>query len=195
MNTKELVDYVTKMPKVELHVHIEGTLEPELMCSLAKKHNIILPYANINEIKAAYKFDDLQSFLDLYYQGANVLIEEDDFYQLMRSYLLKCVKQNIVHTEIMFDPQTHTQRGITYSVFMTGFQRAIDEIKTTYDISVYLILSFLRHLDESDAIKTLTDAKEYYSLIKAVGLDSSELGNHRYWQVYRQYRSIRALSH
>jgi len=143
-------------------------------------------------ITAAYEFDNLQSFLDLYYQGSNVLLDEDDFYQLMWAYLSKCAEQNVVHTEIMFDPQTHTQRGIDYPVFMAGFARAIAQAKTRYGISVYLILSFLRHLDEASAIETLAAAKPYYSMIKAVGLDSSELGNppEKFTQVFAQAKAL-----
>jgi adenosine deaminase len=173
-------------------VHIEGTLEPQLMWDLAQKHHIPLPFANVEAITAAYEFDNLQSFLDLYYQGANVLLDEDDFYQLMWAYLSKCAEQNVVHTEIMFDPQTHTQRGIEYPVFMAGFARAIEQAKAQHGISVYLILSFLRHLDEASAIATLAAAKPYYSMIKAVGLDSSELGNppEKFTQVFAQAKAL-----
>jgi adenosine deaminase len=188
-NLKELIH---TLPKAELHVHIEGTLEPQLMWDLAQKHDVILPYDNVASIAAAYEFDNLQSFLDLYYQGANVLLDEDDFYQLMWAYLSKCAEQNVVHTEIMFDPQTHTQRGIEYSVFMAGFARAIEQAKVQYGISVYLILSFLRHCDEASAIETLVAAKPYYSMIKAVGLDSSELGNppEKFTKVFAQAKTL-----
>ena len=172
-----LIDLIEQLPKTELHLHIEGTLEPELMWALAEKHGVSLPYDSVEAIKAAYQFDSLQSFLDLYYQGADVLRDEEDFYQLMRSYLQHCHADNIVHTEIMFDPQTHTERGVGFDVFMPGFQRAIDEAKAQWGISVYLIMSFLRHLSEAAAIETLNKAREYYPVIKAVGLDSSEQGN------------------
>ena len=162
-NLKELIH---TLPKAELHVHIEGTLEPQLMWDLAQKHDVILPFDNVASIAAAYEFDNLQSFLDLYYQGANVLLDEDDFYQLMWAYLTKCAEQHVVHTEIMFDPQTHTERGIDFSVFMVGFARAIEQAKAQLGISVYLIMSFLRHLDEASAIDTLVAAKPYYSMIK-----------------------------
>ena len=190
--SESLKELIQALPKAELHVHIEGTLEPQLMWDLAQKHHIPLPFANVEAITAAYEFDNLQSFLDLYYQGANVLLDEDDFYQLMWAYLSKCAEQNVVHTEIMFDPQTHTQRGIDYSVFMAGFARAIAKAKTQYGISVYLILSFLRHLDEASAIETLAAAKPYYSMIKAVGLDSSELGNppQKFTQVFTQAKAL-----
>ena len=190
--SESLKELIQALPKAELHVHIEGTLEPQLMWDLAQKHHIPLPFANVEAITAAYEFDNLQSFLDLYYQGANVLLDEDDFYQLMWAYLSKCAEQNVVHTEIMFDPQTHTQRGIDYPVFMAGFARAIAQAKTRYGISVYLILSFLRHLDEASAIETLAAAKPYYSMIKAVGLDSSELGNppEKFTQVFAQAKAL-----
>ena len=162
------------------------------MWDLAKKHGIHLPFANAKAIADAYEFDSLQSFLDLYYQGADVLRDEDDFFALMWAYLLKCKAQNIVHTEIMFDPQTHTERGIDYSVFMSGFARAIDKAKAELNISVYLILSFLRHLSEESAFETLEQAKPYYSMITAIGLDSSELGNPpaKFQQVFAKAKSL-----
>ena len=167
---------ISKLPKAELHLHIEGTLTPSMMWNLAQKHNIELPYANVDAITQAYQFEDLQSFLDLYYQGMNVLQDEDDYYQLMKAYFEQCKAQNIVHAEIMFDPQGHTSRGIAYSTFMSGFQRARDEAKEM-GISSYLILSFLRDLSEEDALKTLEEAKPYLSEITAIGLDSAEVGN------------------
>ena len=173
----ELKQLIQQLPKAELHLHIEGTLEPELMWSLAKKHDIDLPFSGVEAIQLAYQFNNLQSFLDLYYQGADVLRDEDDFFELMWAYLCQCQQQNIVHTEIMFDPQTHTERGIGYTVFMPGFAKAIDKAKTELGVSVYLILSFLRHLSEDSAIQTLQEAEPFYSMITAVGLDSSELGN------------------
>lgn len=172
-----LNELINTLPKVELHLHIEGTLEPELMMQLANKNDVNLPYENIEQVRAAYQFDNLQSFLDLYYFGASVLLEEDDYYQLMCAYLKKCDEDKVVHTEIMFDPQTHTDRGIGFEVFMTGFLRAIDDAKAHSGISVLLIMSFLRHLSEAEAITTLDQAKPYLSHITAVGLDSSEVNN------------------
>jgi adenosine deaminase len=177
MQNNELKQLVQALPKAELHLHIEGSLEPELMWRLARKHDIALPFSSVEAIQQAYQFNNLQSFLDLYYQGADVLRDEDDFYELMWAYLSKCHEQNIVHVEVMFDPQTHTIRDIGYEVFMPGFARAIEKAKTELGISVYLILSFLRHMSEESAIETLEQAKPYYSMITAVGLDSSELGN------------------
>lgn len=172
-----LNELISTLPKVELHLHIEGTLEPELMMQLAKKNAVELPYENIEQVRSAYQFDNLQSFLDLYYFGASVLLVEDDYYQLMLAYLKKCDEDNVVHTEIMFDPQTHTDRGVGFDVFMTGFLRAINDAKIQSGISVLLIMSFLRHLSEAEAIATLEQSKPYLSYITAVGLDSSEVNN------------------
>lgn len=173
----KLKDWVAKLPKAELHLHIEGSLEPELMMSLAKKHAVDLPYTSIEEVIAAYDFHNLQSFLDLYYLGASVLRDEDDFYQLMLAYLQKCREDNVVHTEIMFDPQTHTERGVGFAIFMPGFVRAIQDAEQQWGQSSLLIMSFLRHMSEESALQTLEDAKDHLQHITAVGLDSSELGN------------------
>ena len=168
---------IQKLPKAELHLHIEGTLEPELMFRLAKKNAIKIPYKSVDEVKKAYNFTSLQSFLDIYYAGANVLIDEQDFFDLTWAYLLKCKEQNIVHTEIMFDPQTHTSRGIEFRTVIMGITRALQKADEELEISSFLIMSFLRHLSEEDAIATLKTSLPYKYLIKAVGLDSSELGN------------------
>lgn len=183
-----LIDTIKKIPKAELHLHIEGSLTPELMWNLAAKHSVSLPYNSVEEIAAAYNFSDLQSFLDLYYAGAGVLIDEDDFYQLMWAYLSRCHEENIVHTEIMFDPQTHTERGIEFATFMAGFLRAMRDAEQQFGISSYLIMSFLRHLPESSAFETLEQAKPYFSDIHAVGLDSSELGHppSKFERVFKQ---------
>ncbi len=177
MNKNELKQWVSALPKVELHLHIEGSLEPGLMMALADKHQLVLPYSSIEEVRSAYNFTDLQSFLNLYYLGASVLIDEDDFYQLMWAYLCKCREENTVHVEIMFDPQTHTERGIGFSVFMAGFTRAIKQAEQEWGQSCLLIMSFLRHLSEQSAIDTLDSATPFLSDIVAVGLDSGELGN------------------
>jgi len=168
---------IQKLPKAELHLHIEGTLEPELMFRLAKKNGVSIPYKSIDEVKKAYNFTSLQSFLDIYYAGANVLITEDDFFDLTWGYLLTCKAQNIVHTEIMFDPQTHTSRGIEFRTVIMGITKALQKADEELGISSFLIMSFLRHLSEEDAIDTLKSSMPYKYLIKAVGLDSSELGN------------------
>lgn len=187
-----LSSIIKNIPKAELHLHIEGSLTPELMWRLAEKHSVSLPYASVEEIEAAYNFKDLQSFLDLYYAGAGVLRDEDDFFILMWEYLTRCAEENIVHTEIMFDPQTHTERGIGFDVFMPGFLRAMQKAENEYGISSYLIMSFLRHLPESEAYQTLDAAKPYYQHIKAVGLDSSELGHppSKFERVFKKARSL-----
>lgn len=169
------------------------------MWSLAAKHNITLPYKNVAQIKAAYQFSNLQSFLDIYYAGASVLLDEDDFFALMWSYLCKCKEENIVHAEIMFDPQTHTERGIGYDIFMPGFLKAIDKARQQWGMSVKLILSFLRHLSEQEAFDTLEQARPYYRYIDAVGLDSSEKGHPpvKFRRVFAQVRKLgfRVVAH
>ncbi len=172
-----MIDFINNLPKAELHLHIEGTLEPELMFKLAKRNNIEIPFESSEEIRKAYEFNCLQDFLDIYYQGAEVLIEENDFFDLTYAYLLKCKSQNIRHAEIMFDPQTHTDRGIPFETVISGIQRACDKAAEELDISTLLIMSFLRHLPESSAFSTLKDSLPFKHLIKAVGLDSSEKGN------------------
>lgn len=192
MTKKNLKHWVASLPKVELHLHIEGSLEPDLMMALAKKHQVDLPYANIEDVRKAYDFEDLQSFLNLYYFGASVLKDEDDFYQLMWNYLLRCKDDNVVHAEIMFDPQTHTQRGIGFEIFMPGFKRAIQQAQQEWGQSCLLIMSFLRHLTEQSAIETLETARPYLDDITAVGLDSSELGNppEKFAQVFKMAKSL-----
>jgi adenosine deaminase len=170
-------EFIQRLPKAELHLHIEGSLEPELMLSLAKKNGIKLPYETLADIEAAYHFDDLQSFLDLYYMGAGVLIHEQDFYDLMWCYMLRCREENIVHTEMMFDPQTHTDRGIGFETVLDGFCRAMNDAKDQWGQSAELIMCFLRHLSEQEAIATLESALPYKDKIKAVGLDSAEVGH------------------
>ncbi|MEZ8647560.1 adenosine deaminase [Vibrio splendidus] len=169
--------FIKHLPKVELHLHIEGTLEPELMFQLAKRNNVSIPFDNPDQVKDAYQFHNLQSFLDIYYQGANVLIHEQDFYDLTWAYLLKCQQDNVVHTEIFFDPQTHTERGIAFEVIISGITQALNQAAQELGISSQLIMCFLRHLDEDSAFETLKQALPYKDKIIAVGLDSSEEGN------------------
>ncbi|MFK5881235.1 MAG: adenosine deaminase [Sulfurospirillum sp.] len=170
-------NFIQNLPKAELHLHIEGTLEPELMLKLAKKNSIKISYDSIEEVKKAYNFTSLQSFLDIYYAGASVLITQEDFYDLTWAYLLKCKEQNIVHVEIFFDPQTHTSRGIAFGDVLEGIHRALNDADEELGISSFLIMSFLRHLSEEEAIETLKKSLPYKYFIKGVGLDSSELGN------------------
>ncbi len=169
--------FIKNLPKAELHLHIEGTLEPELMFELAKRNQIKLPYTTVEEIKKAYQFTCLQDFLDIYYQGAQVLIREQDFYDLTYQYFKKCLEQNIRHTEIMFDPQTHTHRGIPFETVINGISKACADAKKNFGISSLLIMSFLRHLSEKEAFLTLEQARPFRDKITAIGLDSSEKGN------------------
>jgi adenosine deaminase len=169
-------EFIQQLPKAELHLHIEGSLEPEQMMSLADKHGIDLPYKSLADIRSAYQFEDLQSFLDLYYLGASVLIDEQDFYDLMWAYLCRCREERIVHTEIMFDPQTHTDRGISFATVMNGFDRALSDAKSQWGQSVSLIMSFLRHLSEDAAMQTLEAGLVFKDQIQSVGLDSAEVG-------------------
>jgi adenosine deaminase len=173
----EFIEYVRSLPKAELHLHIEGTLEPLMLMALAKKHQVDLPYSTAADVELAYDFADLQSFLDLYYLGASVLVDEDDFYSLMFRYLERCRDEGIVHTEMMFDPQTHTGRGIGFPVFMAGFSRAMEDAKREWGQSSSLIMCFLRHLPEESAFEMLKSAEPYQNQIMSIGLDSSELGH------------------
>ena len=170
-------DYIKKVPKAELHLHIEGSFEPELMFQIAQRNKIEIPYENIEDLKKAYQFGNLQDFLDIYYAAANVLIHEEDFYDLTIAYFQHCAEENIVHTEIMFDPQTHTKRGIEFSTVINGIQKARVEAESKWGISSLLIMSFLRHLSEEEAFETLEQSLPFKHLIKVVGLDSSEKGN------------------
>lgn len=169
--------FIQQLPKVELHLHIEGSLEPEMMFELANRNQISLPFSTPEEVKMAYEFNDLQSFLDIYYQGANVLIHEQDFYDLTWAYLLRCQQDNVIHTEIFFDPQTHTERGIEFSTVINGIDRALQQGLQQLGISSCVIMCFLRHLDEVSAFTTLQQAMAHKDKITGVGLDSSELGH------------------
>jgi adenosine deaminase len=174
MNRLELI---RALPKAELHVHIEGTFEPELMFAIAQRNKIAIPYKSVEEVKQAYNFNNLQSFLDIYYAGAAVLIHEQDFYDLAWAYFEKCAEDRVVHTEMFFDPQTHTDRGVAFATVINGLQKACDDAKTKLGISSHLIMCFLRHLSEDAAFATLEQALPYKDQIIAVGLDSSEVGH------------------
>jgi len=174
MNRLELI---RALPKAELHIHIEGTFEPELMFAIAQRNKIAIPYKSVEEVKQAYNFHNLQSFLDIYYAGAAVLIHEQDFYDLAWAYFEKCAEDRVVHTEMFFDPQTHTDRGVAFSTVINGLQKACDDAKTKLGISSHLIMCFLRHLSEDAAFATLEQALPYKDQIIAVGLDSSEVGH------------------
>ena len=170
----ELHKFIRSLPKAELHLHIEGTLEPELMFQLAIRNGIELNYSSELAVEEAYQFDKLQDFLDIYYAGATVLLQEQDFYDLTWAYLLKAAENNIVHTEIMFDPQAHTERGVPFSAVIGGIYRALTDGYEKLGISFRLILSFLRHMSVESAFKTLKEAVPFQGWITAVGLDSSE---------------------
>lgn len=171
------IELIQALPKAELHVHIEGTFEPELMFAIAQRNHIDIPYKSVDEVKQAYNFHNLQSFLDIYYAGANVLVVEQDFYDLAMAYFEKCAADKVVHTEMFFDPQTHTDRGIAFAVVINGLQHACDEAKAKFGITSHLIMCFLRHLSEEAAFKTLEQALPFKDQIIAVGLDSSEVGH------------------
>lgn len=174
MNQLELI---RALPKAELHVHIEGTFEPELMFAIAQRNQIEIPYKSVEEVKQAYNFHNLQSFLDIYYAGANVLVHEQDFYDLAWAYFEKCHEDRVMHTEMFFDPQTHTDRGVAFETVINGLQRACDDAQTKYGISSHLIMCFLRHLSEEAAFETLAQAMPFKNQIIGVGLDSSEVGH------------------
>ncbi len=172
-----MYDWLNALPKAELHLHLEGSLEPELLFRLAERNKIALPWKDVDALRSAYNFGNLQEFLDLYYAGADVLRTEQDFYDLTWAYLQKCEEQNVVHTEPFYDPQTHTDRGIPFEVAMRGISGALADGRELLGISSGLILSFLRHLPEEEAFKTLEQAMPFRDAFFAVGLDSSEMGH------------------
>ena len=174
MNIEE---FIKKSPKAELHLHIEGTLEPELMFFLAKRNNIKIPFKNIDDVKKAYNFNNLDSFLKIYYEGAKVLIKEQDFFDLTWAYILKCKEDNIVHTEIFFDPQTHTDRGVDFDIVINGIFKALKKAEKEFGLSFKIIMCFLRHLSEDECFQILDKALAHKDKIYGVGLDSSEKGN------------------
>jgi len=173
----DLHSFPRALPKAELHLHIEGTLEPELMFDLARRNGVSLPYASVDEVRRAYVFNDLQSFLDIYYAGCRVLITEQDFYDLTWAYLTRAATQGVRHAEIFFDPQTHTDRGVPFDTVVTGIHRALQDGGARLNITSGLILCFLRHLSARSAMQTLSAALPYRQWILAVGLDSSEIGH------------------
>ena len=176
-----LHDFIAGLPKAELHLHIEGSLEPELMFALAQRNGISLPYASVEQVRAAYDFSDLQSFLDLYYAGAAVLQTEQDFYDLTMAYIQRALIDNVRHVELFFDPQTHTSRGVAMTTVFGGIARALRQAQAEHQFSSRMILCFLRHLSQDEAFHTLEAAlllrEEYADLWSGIGLDSAELGN------------------
>ncbi|OEC90319.1 adenosine deaminase [Acinetobacter sp. YK3] len=171
------IELIRALPKAELHVHIEGTFEPELMFAIAQRNQIQIPYQSVEEVKQAYNFHNLQSFLDIYYAGANVLVHEQDFYDLAWAYFEKCAEDRVVHTEMFFDPQTHTERGVAFATVLAGLKRACKDAQEKLGISSQLIMCFLRHLSEEKAFETLEQALPFKDDIIAIGLDSSEVGH------------------
>lgn len=169
--------FIEGLPKVELHLHIEGSLEPDLMFSLAQRNKIKIPFNSVEEVKEAYNFSNLQDFLDIYYQGMNVLQTEQDFYDLTMAYLKKVAAQNVMHTEMFFDPQGHTERGVKFETVVNGITRALADGEKNLGVSSKLIMCFLRHLSEESALKTLDEARPFKDKIFGVGLDSSEKGH------------------
>lgn len=172
-----MYQFIANLPKVELHLHIEGSLEPELMFELAQRNNIAIAFASPDEVRAAYDFSNLQSFLDIYYQGAQVLVTQRDFYDLTWAYMLRCKAEKVLHAELFFDPQTHTDRGISFDTVMQGLTTALAQAQIELGVTSELILCFLRHLDEACAFETLKQAQPWKEAIVAVGLDSSEVGH------------------
>ncbi|MBA2654684.1 MAG: adenosine deaminase [Gammaproteobacteria bacterium] len=170
-------DLICLLPKAELHIHIEGTLEPELMFKLAQRNKIKLPYANVQTLKKAYQFSNLQSFLDVYYQGTQVLVNEEDFFDLTWAYLSKMAKQNVKHVELFFDPQTHLARNISFDTVVKGIIKALDKAEQELDITSHLLLCFLRDLPEANTFAILEKALDYQKKIVGIGLDSAEVGN------------------
>jgi len=173
----DLDAFIAGLPKAELHMHIEGSLEPELMFALAERNGLEIPFDGVEAVRAAYSFSNLQDFLDIYYQGANVLRTEADFSDLAAAYFDRIAADNVVHAEIFFDPQTHTDRGTSFDVVMRGLLAGMEEAEARHGITSKLILCFLRHLNEEAAFETLAMAKPWLDRIEAVGLDSSELGH------------------
>ncbi|QIM50872.1 adenosine deaminase [Hydrogenophaga crocea] len=170
-------ELAARLPKAELHIHIEGSLEPELIFALAQRNSVALPYASVDALRQAYAFTDLQSFLDIYYAGASVLLHEADFFDMAWAYLQRAHADHVIHAEIFFDPQTHTARGVDIGVVIAGLRRACDKAQAEFGMTSALILCFLRHLSEADAFATLEAALPYRGHFIGVGLDSSEVGH------------------
>lgn len=187
-----LPELIQAMPKAELHMHIEGSLEPELIFALARRNGVALSYPSVEALRAAYAFTDLQSFLDIYYAGASVLLKEQDFHDMAWAYLLKARADNVVHTEMFFDPQTHTDRGVPFEVVIKGLASACERARVELGVSALLIMCFLRHLPEEAALKTLDEALPYRSHFIGVGLDSSERGHppEKFAQVFARCKAL-----
>ena len=192
ITAERLPALLCSMPKAELHIHIEGSLEPELIFAMAERNQIAIPYASVQELRKAYAFTNLQSFLDIYYAGASVLITEQDFYDMAWAYFLRAQADNVIHTEIFFDPQTHTARGVAMGTVMNGLHRACVDSKARLGVSALLIMCFLRHLSEEDAFETLEQALPFRDKFIGVGLDSGEVGNppEKFAKVFARCREL-----
>ncbi|MCL4344083.1 MAG: adenosine deaminase [Thaumarchaeota archaeon] len=191
MSDNGLFPIIAQIPKAELHVHIEGTLEPEMMLHKASKNGIALPYKTVDDVRKAYRFSDLQSFLDLYYLGVNSIVDRNDYYDLAMAYFRKASSQNVRRAEVFFDPQAHTRRGIDFSTVINGLHDAAVDAQDRYGISIGLIMSFLRDLPEESAMRTMEEALQYKKWIIGVGLDSKELGNppEKFANVFKRARN------
>jgi adenosine deaminase len=189
---ERLPELLRAMPKAELHIHIEGSLEPELIFALAQRNGVGIPYASVEDLRAAYAFTNLQSFLDIYYAGASVLIAEQDFYDMARAYFARAAADNVVHAELFFDPQTHTARGVGMATVINGLHRACADAQAEFGISASLIMCFLRHLSEEEAFETLAQAMPHLDRIIGVGLDSGEVGNppEKFARVFARCREL-----
>ncbi|MEM3487634.1 MAG: adenosine deaminase [Conexivisphaerales archaeon] len=199
MSNNGLFPIIAQIPKAELHVHLEGTLEPEMMLNKASKNGVALPYRSVNDVRKAYRFSDLQSFLDLYYLGVSSMVDKNDFYDLAMAYFKKASSQNVRRAEVFFDPQAHTRRGIDFSTVINGLHDAAIDAQDKYEISIGLIMSFLRDLPEESAMRTLEEALQYKKWIIGVGLDSKELGNppEKFINVFKRARDegLMAVAH
>jgi len=189
---ERLPDLLRAMPKAELHIHIEGSLEPELIFALAARNGVQLPYASVEDLRRAYAFTDLQSFLDIYYAGASVLLKEQDFYDMAWAYLQRAAADNVIRAEIFFDPQTHTARGVSMDTVITGLHRACTDARAQLGVDAELILCFLRHLSEQEAFETLEQALPWRDCFIGVGLDSSEVGHppEKFARVFERCRQL-----
>lgn len=187
-----LSDLLRQMPKAELHIHIEGSLEPELIFALAQRNGVTIPYTDVEALRSAYAFTNLQSFLDIYYAGASVLLKEQDFYDMARAYFVKAARDNVVHAELFFDPQTHTARGVRMETVINGLHRACVDAQTELGVSASLIMCFLRHLSEADAFETLEQALPFRHKLIGIGLDSGEVGNppEKFARVFARCREL-----
>ena len=187
-----LPELLRTMPKAELHIHIEGSLEPELIFTLAQRNGVAIPYPSVEELRNAYAFTNLQSFLDIYYAGASVLITEQDFYDMASAYFVKAAADNVIHAELFFDPQTHTARGVAMATVVNGLHRACVDAEANLGVSALLIMCFLRHLSEEDAFETLEQALPYQDKLVGIGLDSGELGNppEKFARVFSRCRAL-----